>query len=185
MHLTELAHNILKQYLKPGDFAIDATTGNGHDSCFLAQQVGVEGRVFAFDIQQQALDNAADRLRAQALTEQVTFIHRGHEHLLDALSPVYLGKIQAVMFNLGYLPGGDKQLTTTDITTLPALEQAAALLSPGGIITVLAYRGHPGGQEEAHAVEQILGALAGEDRRLSIIQSPGPVLFILAPNPHD
>lgn len=185
MHLTELAHNILKQYFKPGDFAIDATAGNGHDSCFLARQVGVEGRVFAFDIQQQALDSTTDTLRTQALTERVTLIHRGHEHLLATLPPEYHGKIQTVMFNLGYLPGGDKNRKTTSATTLAALEQAAALLSPGGVITVLAYRGHPGGLEEAHVAEQKLGELARDGHHLSSIQSPGPVLLVLAPDPHD
>ncbi len=89
------------------------------------------------------------------------------------------------MFNLGYLPHGDKTRTTTSATTLPALAQARAVLAPGGIITVLAYRGHPGGQEEAQDVERQLQRLAGEGLQLSVIPSPGPVLFVLAPERYD
>lgn len=185
MHLTGLAHSILGQYLSPGQYAVDATVGNGHDSCFLAQQVGVEGKVFAFDIQQQALNITAGRLRERGLEKQVRLIHRGHQQLLDELPPDCRGKIQAAMFNLGYLPHGDKHRITTSSSTLPALEQAGRLLSRGGVISVLAYRGHPGGEEEATAVEQKLRELTRDGRRLSIMDSPGPVLFMLAPNLHD
>lgn len=184
MHLTERAHGIVAQYLNSGDLAIDATAGNGHDSCFLARQVGDKGRVFAFDIQQQALKNTEKQLKEKGLQEQVALIQRGHEYLAQELPADCYGKIQAVMFNLGYLPGGNQQLTTTSTTTLAALEQARPLLASGGVITVLAYRGHPGGQEETRAVEYKLRELATAALEFSSIESPGPVLFILAPNPH-
>ncbi len=184
MHLTERAHGIVAQYLNSGDLAIDATAGNGHDSCFLARQVGDKGRVFAFDIQQQALKNTEKQLEEKALQKQVALIQRGHEYLAQELPADCHGKIQAIMFNLGYLPGGDKQLTTTSTTTLAALDQARPLLACSGVITVLAYRGHPGGQEETLAVEHKLQELATAGLEFSSIESPGPVLFILAPHPH-
>ena len=185
MQLTQRAQSIVEQYLQPCQQAVDATAGNGHDSCFLARQVGARGRVFVFDIQQQALDSTASRLHDQGQAAQVTLVQRGHEHLLDEIPAMDHGHIQAVMFNLGYLPHGDKTRTTTSATTLPALAQARAVLAPGGIITVLAYRGHPGGQEEARAVEQQLRRLAGGGLQLSVIPSPGPVLFVLAPERYD
>ena len=184
MQLTAQAHNIVAQYLHSGDLAIDATAGNGHDSCFLAQQVGGSGKIFAFDIQQQALDTTAHTLAARGLSKPVRLIHRGHEHLTEELPADCRGKVRAVMFNLGYLPGGDKRLTTTDITTLAALEQARTLLSTDGVITVLAYRGHPGGEQETRAVEQKLRELATNGLICSRIESRSPVLFILAANPH-
>jgi len=185
MLLTQRAQSIVGQYLQPGQQVVDATAGNGHDSCFLARQVGARGRVFVFDIQQQALNSTASRLRDQGQAAQVTLVHRGHEHLLDEIPAMEHGRIQAVMFNLGYLPHGDKSRTTTSATTLPALTQARAVLAPGGIISVLAYRRHPGGQEETQAVEQQLRRLASGGLQLSVIPSPGPVLFVLAPERHD
>ncbi|WP_456379432.1 class I SAM-dependent methyltransferase [Thiolapillus sp.] len=185
MRLTQLAHDILSQYLHPGHLAIDATTGNGHDCCFLARRVGSEGRVFAFDIQRQALQSTAQRLQEQGLAARVQLLLHGHQQMRDKLPAATHGKIRAVTFNLGYLPHGDKNAITTSATTLPALQQARELLCPEGIISVLAYRGHPGGEEEAHTVEQQLRKPAADQLQLSRIESPGPVLLVLAPDRHD
>ena len=141
--------------------------------------------MFAFDIQTQALESTAARLNRKGLSEQVSLIHRGHEQLLHEIPPSARGHIQAVMFNLGYLPHGDKSRTTCSTTTLPALEQSRQVLAPDGIISVLAYRGHPGGQEEARNVAQKLRQLAGSELQFSHIESPGPILYLLAPNQHD
>ncbi len=185
MRLTQLAHDILGQYLHPGHLAIDATTGNGHDCCFLARQVGSKGRVFAFDIQRQALQSTTRYLQEQGLAAQVQLFHSGHQQMRNKLPADTHGKIQAVLFNLGYLPHGDKSTVTTAATTLPALQQARELLCPEGIISILAYRGHPGGKEEACAVEQQLRKPAPDKLQLSRFESPGPVLFVLAPDKHD
>jgi len=185
MHLTQRAHQIISQCLHPGQLAVDATAGNGHDCCFLAQRVSSKGTVFAFDIQLQALQSTAARLQQLGLSKQVQLIHSGHEHMRNELPGDCQGRIQAVTFNLGYLPHGDKSITTTSSSTLPALQQACELLHPEGIITVLAYRGHPGGLEESRAVEEQLQALANPDQYLSTIESPGPVLLVLAPHRHE
>ncbi len=185
MRLTQLAHSILDQYLQPGNLAIDATAGNGHDCCFLARQVGPTGRVFVFDIQRQALERTAQQLQEQGLAAQVQLLHHGHQQMRDKLPTGTQGKIRAAVFNLGYLPHGDKNTITTSLTTLPALQQAKELLCPLGIISVLAYRGHPGGRDEAAAVELQLQKLATDKLQLSRIESSGPVLFVLAPDRHD
>ena len=46
-----LARDALLQAVNAGDTVVDATMGNGHDTLFLAEQVGPEGHVCAFDIQ--------------------------------------------------------------------------------------------------------------------------------------
>ncbi len=183
MRLTLKAHAVVSHYLKEGALAVDATAGNGHDTLFLARRVGDTGRVFAFDIQEQALGATAARLEQAGLDSRVEFIHGGHEQMASSLPPHSHGRIQAVMFNLGYLPGGDKATITRAEHSLPALEQARRLLAPGGIISVLAYRGHPGGLEESLAVKGALATLAG-GLRLSLLESPGPVLMVLAPDAH-
>ena len=79
------------------------------------------------------------------------------------------------MFNLGYLPGGDKNRTTGISTTLAALEASFMLLTTGGRITILAYTGHPGGQEETEAVKEwVRGLPAGSYRAALGIQTARP-----------
>lgn len=146
---TELAHQLMRQTLQPGDRVIDATLGNGHDALFMAELVGPSGHVIGFDVQHAALVEARKRV---AGLSQVTLIHAGHEMLgayLEANSKIDLA---GVMFNLGYLPGGDKSVVTKGDTTLAALEQALGFLAVHGLITLVLYPGHSGGVQEADAV---------------------------------
>lgn len=151
--LVQQAHQAVAQVVAPGDIAIDATVGNGHDTLFLAKLVGEAGKVYGFDIQEQALDSAWHRLEEAGEASQVSLYHAGHETMAILLPESVTGRVCAVMFNLGYLPGGDKQRTTAASTTLAALQSSLSLLAPGGVISLLAYTGHPGGREEAELVK--------------------------------
>lgn len=166
--LVNRAHTALAELLVEGDIAIDATVGNGHDTLFLARQVGESGTVYGFDIQEQALDTAYKRLQEEGLTGRVSLYHAGHEAMAVVLPESVSGRVKAVMFNLGYLPGGDKQRITAINTTLAALEQALSLLAPGGAISVLAYTGHPGGREEAEAVKFWARSLSADYYKVDI-----------------
>jgi hypothetical protein len=158
MRATDLAHLLMRQSLKAGDWAVDATVGNGHDTALLAECVGPSGRVFGFDVQQEALTATAKRVRSPP---QVTLIHAGHETLAEHLPAEGRGRLAAVMFNLGYLPGGSKAVVTRTQTTLAALEQALGNLAVRGLVTLVLYPGHPGGDEEAAAVRAYAKRLAG------------------------
>tara|TARA_R110002124_G_scaffold64694_3_gene176527 strand:+ start:3367 stop:3924 length:558 start_codon:yes stop_codon:yes gene_type:complete len=154
---TELAQLLLREKLQPGDVVVDATVGNGHDTLFLANEVGPTGRVFGFDVQQSALNNAAERLGDRP---EVTLLHAGHETLAESLAERNEPSVAAVMFNLGYLPGADKTIVTRSETTLAALRQALALLKPGGTVTMVLYPGHSGGGQEAADLLGFAQALA-------------------------
>lgn len=158
--MTQLAHEIVRSVLRPGEQAIDATAGNGHDTLFLAQQVGADGRVWAFDIQPQALGSTHQRL-SHHNCHHVRLIHGNHAELEMLIPATAIGHIGAVMFNLGYLPHHDHGLTTKMETTLVALCSAFNVLRPGGALTVMTYRGHPGGEEEAIAVETWMAQQTG------------------------
>lgn len=177
--LTQVAQQRVSAVLYDGALAVDATVGNGHDTLFLAQQVGPGGHVWGFDIQRDALDAAAARLREHELAGRVTLLRAGHQSLSAELPASAHGRLAAVMFNLGYLPGGDKGTTTLPDTTLAALAAAARELAPGGLLSVLAYRGHAGGQAEADAVAVWLTGLAPDRFRVETIESPGPVLHLV------
>lgn len=135
--------------MQSGDVVIDATLGNGYDALFLAECVGEEGRVFGFDVQALALENTRLRLEAATLWQRVELYLASHAQMLRYLPVVHHGRVKAVMFNLGYLPGADKSLITQVDSTLEALSAACRLLAPQSIMTVLAYPGHAGGDREA------------------------------------
>jgi len=155
MRLTDLAHNWLKQNIQSGDIVVDATLGNGHDALFLANCIGSKGKIFGFDVQQQAIDES--QLRLLDCGCEKAFFLLGHQHLNTTLPPELKGKVKAFTFNLGWLPGGDKNITTQVTTTIDALSQALTWLSTNGIISLVLYPGHTEGAQEK---EEILSWLA-------------------------
>jgi ubiquinone/menaquinone biosynthesis C-methylase UbiE len=173
---TALAQEILKPMIRPGDLVIDATAGNGRDTVFLAQCVGPEGRVLAFDVQEAALDSARSRVGD---LEWVKFFQQSHAEMADHAAA---GSVAVIMFNLGYLPGENHELTTESNETLAALEVAARLLKSGGVLSVICYPGHAAGAAEAVAVEAWMTALAANGWRVARYGAVGtrrPAPFLL------
>lgn len=140
----DYAHLMVSRRVMAGDQVVDATAGNGHDTLFLARLVGPGGKVVAFDLQEKAIENTGKLLQQNKLTDRVRLIRDGHENMSRYLS----GSYAAIMFNLGYLPGSDHRITTRPDTTIKALGAALDFLAPGGLVTLVVYTGHPGGQEE-------------------------------------
>lgn len=157
--ILDLTKQLVRAAVGSGATVIDATVGNGHDTLFLAELVGPSGRVFGFDVQESALMHARERLATAGVAERVTLIHAGHHTLLHSLPAACIGTVRAAMFNLGYLPGSDKQVVTVPETTIAALDAVLGVLAPGGIVTVHVYTGHAGGMEEALRVQQWCDAL--------------------------
>lgn len=130
--------------LEPGDAAIDATMGNGYDTLRLCRLVGKTGRVWAFDVQKEALESTQRRLEEAGEAEQARLILSGHENAAEYVC----GPVQAVVFNLGWLPGVEHAVRTRSETTLRAVQACLALLAPGGVMTICVYPGHEEGKEE-------------------------------------
>jgi ubiquinone/menaquinone biosynthesis C-methylase UbiE len=150
--LVEKAHELIAARLRPGGVAIDATVGNGYDTLFLLRQVAPNGRVYGFDIQTSALASALAKIKEPALSDCLTLIEDSHARMAERIPRPDHGSVSAIMFNLGYLPGGDKAMTTRVESTLAALTAASRLLSPQGIISIVAYPGHDGGERETEQV---------------------------------
>ena len=148
MTISDEAKAKVSAVLKVGERAVDATMGNGWDTLFLAERVGVDGEVFAFDVQKAAIEATGKRLKKEGLLSCCSLHLTGHENM-GGIVPCGVG---AVMFNLGYLPYAKRETITSPVTTLLALGAAAGLLRAGGVMTIICYRGHAGGQEEAQAV---------------------------------
>lgn len=152
MQLTQKVHQQLAEQLTAGDLVIDATAGNGHDTQYLAEIVGPQGQVIAIDIQQAAIDSTRAKLEHAQLSQRVHLIQGDHAAQLQALSQQHSGQVASILFNLGYLPGSDKRVQTQSTSTAKALTASLELLAPGALLSVTAYRGHPGGMEEAQVV---------------------------------
>ena len=181
--LTEQAHEIIRSTIRPGDTVVDATAGNGHDTCFLGEVAGSDGRVFAFDVQPVAIQRTTDRVTAAGLSN-VTLLQQSHVEMKLAIPEKYHGQLSAVMFNLGYLPGGDHSVTTETQSSLAAIQDSLELARPGGVVTILAYPGHSGGNAEAASVQCMIDELSATDfetsvRRSATTRETAPLLFII------
>jgi len=149
--LVKRVHELLEAQLHEGDIVIDATLGNGFDAVFLANKIGSSGWLYGFDIQAEAI--AASSLKLAAYPK-VRLIQASHVDMAVHMPFLWHGKVRACLFNLGYLPGSNKQVMTQSVSTLSALNIASQILAPDGLMTIIAYPGHPGGDVETAQVDQ-------------------------------
>lgn len=154
-----LAREAMERLIGPGDTVIDATMGNGHDTLYLCSLVGENGRVEAFDVQQQAVDNTRALLMENGMESRAALHLLGHQHMAEVVS----GPVRAVMFNLGWLPGGDKSVTTRWETTETAIRAALSLLEREGLCIVCVYPGHAAGAEELRQIRIMLSSLRPQE----------------------
>ena len=153
----EECHRFARRVVSVGDLAVDATAGNGFDTALLCELVGERGRVISIDRQPAAV--AATRLRIERMGfgSRCVVVEDDHQYLTQILEAQAAGKRPSiVMFNLGYLPGGDKTVVTEPGSTVAALHAALDAIQPGGAVSIVVYRGHEGASEEAASVEETL-----------------------------
>ena len=186
MKLVEIAHQFISKHVKNGSITLDLTSGNGKDAVFLAKQVGHQGRVYAFDIQESAISITKKLLERHGLHSQAKLKNSCHSKFSNLIPRSHYGKISAVMLNLGYLPNGDKQIITKPQSTIAAIVQAYEWLEGGGIISILCYLGHDGGSAEHHAVQCLI-----ENKKWSFTKEVGsekndsPILYLIIKNQKD
>ena len=181
--LLDLQKHFILNHLHEGDVAVDFTMGNGHDTEFLSKTVGENGHVYAFDVQELAVRSTAQNLKNAGCAENYTLILDSHHNVKN-----YVDRpIKAGMFNLGYLPGSDKTVTTMRETTLPAIEAAISLMDKDAIILVAVYPGHAEGEAEGVMVEEYLSSLSRYKvccTKIKIVNSPtSPFFFVIESKP--
>lgn len=142
------AAELIEPALRDGARAVDATMGNGQDTLWLCRRVGEAGRVYAFDVQPEAVARTRQRLEDAGVAQRAELHCLGHERMAEVVP----GPVDAVMFNLGWLPGAAHAVTTRTETTLLAVNAALGLLKPDGLLTVCVYPGHPEGTRELEAL---------------------------------
>ena len=182
--LIGLHKHFILEHLKEGDVAVDFTMGNGNDTLFLSKTVGPSGKVYAFDIQPEALVSTKKRLEENGADNNYNLICASH-HLVKE----YVREpIKAGMFNLGYLPGsGKKAVTTLRETTMPAVSAAIDLLQPDGVLIVAIYPGHEEGRIEGEMLAEYFATLSKYKICASIfriLNSPtSPYFFLIEKSP--
>ena len=180
--ITEWCSHFIRQQVSPGDLCIDATMGNGNDTLLLCQLCGSSGHVLAFDIQEQALSKTKERLQKAGAPANYTLLLESHSNMYKYADE---GSINCIVFNLGYLPGGDHAKATRSETSIQALEQSLLLLKKGGLLSLCIYSGGDSGFKERDDVLDWLAQL--DPRKYLVIKSdyynrpnnpPIPVLVI-------
>ena len=181
--LTTQAHAIISDYVTGNVIAIDATLGNGHDTLFLAKKIGTQGSLFGFDTQQKAVDSTRCRLENEELTDNIILYTLSHDQMATCIPEHFHGKVKVIMFNLGYLPGSDKSIITQVDTTLSALQQSITLLASPGILTIMAYPGHAGGdietQQITHWCQQLNAEYFDCQMIINAEKETAPRLFVI------
>lgn len=153
--ITEVNKIFLEKIINKGDVVIDATMGNGYDTVYLGGLVGETGKVYAFDIQEEAIVSTRKKVERDCMADRVELILDGHENLDKYIKE----EVSCVVFNLGYLPRAKHIVITKPDTTLEAIKKSLSLLKPNGIISIAAYIGHEGGLEEKNYICDYLNNL--------------------------
>ena len=151
-HTTELALHICEKYVDLSKVAVDCTCGNGHDTLWLAKRCK---KVYAFDIQKEAIESTAKLLDCEGenwsfedIEKGTVLIQDGHENILKYVKETP----DIIVFNLGFLPGGDKNITTKQGSSMEAIESALEILAVGGLLSVTMYPGHEEGAREQELI---------------------------------
>ena len=182
--LVGLHKHFIMEHLCEGDVAVDFTMGNGNDTLFLSKAVGESGRVYAFDIQEDALTSTREHLKTNGAPENYTLICASHHRVKEFVNE----PIKAGMFNLGYLPrSGRKAVTTMRETTMPAVEAALEILAPDGVLIVAIYPGHEEGALEGEMLREYFSGLSKYricPSEFKILNSPtSPYFFLVEKSP--
>ena len=145
----DIIQKVLREHIRPGDICIDATAGRGRDTLFLAELVGENGKVTAFDIQEEAVDSTRALLREHGMENRAQVILDSHANMADHADQ---GTISAITFNFGWLPRGDHNVFTQSESSIAAIKAGLSLLSDGGIMTLIIYYGRETGYAEKDAL---------------------------------
>ena len=158
--ITQWCSRFIEEQVKEGDICIDATMGNGNDTLLLSRLAGPDGQVLAFDIQEQALQAARQKLLRENAPANYTLFLESHTHMADHVKP---DSVSCIVFNFGYLPGGDHKLATTYQTSIEAIGKGLGILKHGGMMSLCIYSGGDTGFEEKEKILEYIKGLPGRE----------------------
>ena len=160
-----LSHQFMAAHIREGAFCIDATAGKGRDTLFLCRLVGESGRVLALDIQPDAVAQTRDLLTQEGVIHRAQVVETCHSRLGEYAAPA---SVDGIMFNFGWLPGGDHNTFSHADTSVAAVRAALDLLKVGGVMTLCLYYGRQNGTAERDAILDFLPTI--DHRRFTVIR---------------
>lgn len=168
--ITEMSHLIMRQCISKEMITADLTAGNGFDTAELAK---LSKHVYSFDIQPQAIQATKERI--QDVTN-VTLIQDSHANIKDYIHE----SLDFAIFNFGYLPKGDKTITTKTESSIQAVQACLDLLKEQGLLCLCFYIGHEEGKKE---MTELLSLLKQQPLLLSSYQTHienAPILYLVS-----
>ncbi len=166
-NVVNVSHDILLENLKKDAICVDATCGNGNDTLFIANNINEKGFIYAFDIQKQACVKTSSMLRRNHITN-AKVICDSHDNIDKYIDD----KIDCAVFNLGYLPKSDSEISTKPKTTICAIEKILELLNVDGFIIICAYVAHDGGMREYNKTLKLCAGLNSKKYQTLLIEQP-------------
>lgn len=145
----EFNHRLINEYIKENDISIDMTIGNGNDTLVLVEKSKF---VYGFDIQDEAINNTNKLLKGYTNYKLIKDSHLNFTNYINE-------EVGVVVFNLGYLPKGNKEIHTKADIVLDTLKKVLGKLRKDGICNLVLYPGHPSGLEEANLISDYLQTL--------------------------
>ena len=101
-HVTVMLHETIDMLdVKPDGIYVDATLGGAGHSEYLLSKLSEKGHLYAFDQDQNAIDNAQKRLAPYIEKGMVTFIKDNFRHLKDRLHDLGVTEIDGICYDLG------------------------------------------------------------------------------------
>lgn len=182
-NVVNIARDIMIRNVKSGNIAIDATVGNGNDTILLASLVGQEGKVYGFDIQESAILKTKIKLFENNLAERVYLIRDSHENIDKYVTE----RADLIVFNLGYLPGGNHEKVTKVESTAKAVKKSLELLKENGLLLITTYLGHSEGKVEDNYIKEYLSSQSQKEVNvlkfefINQINNP-PILYCVEKN---
>lgn len=148
--IVELSHLLLLDVIKPHHVIIDATVGHGNDTLFIAS---LADKVIGFDIQKLAIDSTLEKIKKEQIhnVELILDTHKNYHQ--------YVSSFDGVIFNLGYLPNGDKKIHTQSDETIQTIKSMLDHLNSFGFMLIVIYPGHDEGYQESLMIESLIASL--------------------------
>ena len=151
------SHKLLEEVVSKDDITIDMTCGNGFDTLWLSE---ISKKVYSFDIQEVAIMTAKKNVNGK---DNIEFICDTHDNVLEYVKC----NTKGVIYNLGYLPAGDKTITTTYESTISSLEKVLSILDIHGRVVLVCYPGCESGKKESEELDRYLKTL--DQKKYSVI----------------
>ena len=151
MNQRDIVQWIMRKTIKENSICVDMTLGNGNDLVYI-MNLAMNGKVYGFDIQRVAIQRTKEKIKP---SHRIQLINDSHENI-----DLYIHEnIDFGVYNLGYLPSGNRNITTSVHSTMFSLKVLLNKLNHDGNIVISTYPRHREGYCEDIEIKKYLTTL--------------------------